>query len=92
MANATTKIEKKTVTETVDETVIVLTLTKVEAAALRALVGDIIGDSRTTYNRDYLAIYKALKSAGALEYYSSRFFSVGTYGDIIAKPIALGDK
>lgn len=72
MATAVVTSEKKTVTTSVDEKVVKLELTELEAKVLRSLVGCIGGNVDTTYRRETNSVRDALSGLGYT--YNYRYF------------------
>lgn len=94
MATASKDTVKKTVETTVDEEVIQLTLTNVEARALYALVNKVWnGDGSDTYGRETSAVKAALYGTGKLGYVPSfEYFYVDSDKDVRAKSHSFNDQ
>lgn len=94
MATAKTETVKKTIKTEVDEKVIQLTLTNVEARTVLALASLVwTANESDTYVREARAVKAALRATGQLGYVDSDdYFYVDDDGDVIAKRHKSGDK
>jgi hypothetical protein len=92
MAKATVGTVSKTVTTEVEEEVIQLTLSKVEARALHALTQFVYGNRSATYNREISDVRKELHAAGGRGAIAARsYFDESSWGGIEAKSHLPGD-
>lgn len=84
MATASVDTVIKTVTSEVDEEMVQLTLSLMEANVIKAMTAFVGGDPNTTYRKDIAAVRRALTVAG-VSGFSTEYFSRDSNGRITAK-------